>query len=84
MELCTTPVFGPTLQLHYLCSLELQNITKLLLFLLVGADILTLSKEELVQICGLSEGIRLNNTLQIKQVRPRLTIYVNIQSESGT
>ena len=48
-----------------------------------GNDLLTLTREELIQICGLSDGIRLNNALQVKTVRPRLTLYVNIQSESG-
>ncbi|KAF6018189.1 gem [Bugula neritina] len=47
-----------------------------------GADLLTLTRDELIQICGLADGIRLNNALQVKSVRPRLTIYVNIQSES--
>jgi len=47
-----------------------------------GGDLLTLTREELIQICGLSDGIRLNNALQVKTVRPRLTLYVNIQSES--
>ncbi|XP_067934702.1 transcription factor CP2-like [Watersipora subatra] len=47
-----------------------------------GADLLTLTREELIQICGLADGIRLNNALQVKNVRPRLTIYVNIPPES--
>jgi len=44
---------------------------------------LTLTREELIQICGIADGLRLNNALQSKKIRPRLTIYVNIQSESG-
>ena len=48
-----------------------------------GADLLTLTRDELIQICGLADGIRLNNALQVKTVRPRLTIYVNIPPESG-
>lgn len=41
-----------------------------------GADLLRLTKDDLIQICGLADGIRLNNALQSKAVRPRLTIYV--------
>ncbi|GAB1597925.1 transcription factor CP2-like protein 1 isoform X1 [Argonauta hians] len=41
-----------------------------------GADLLRLSRDDLIQICGLADGIRLNNALQAKCVRPRLTIYV--------
>lgn len=35
-----------------------------------------LTREDLIQICGLADGIRLNNLLQYKVVRPRLTMYV--------
>jgi len=41
-----------------------------------GADLLRLSRDDLIQICGLADGIRLDNALQSKKVRPRLTIYV--------
>ncbi|XP_048204588.1 upstream-binding protein 1 isoform X2 [Perognathus longimembris pacificus] len=41
-----------------------------------GADLLKLSKEDLVQICGAADGIRLYNSLKSRSVRPRLTIYV--------
>ncbi|KAM9601242.1 upstream-binding protein 1 isoform 1-T1 [Trichechus inunguis] len=41
-----------------------------------GADLLKLTKEDLVQICGAADGIRLYNALKSRSVRPRLTIYV--------
>ncbi|OWF46332.1 Upstream-binding protein 1 [Mizuhopecten yessoensis] len=47
-----------------------------------GADILRLSREDLIQICGIVDGIRLNNALQDKAVRPRLTIFVCQESDS--
>uniref|UniRef100_A0A8C0V5K2 Upstream-binding protein 1 n=1 Tax=Cyanistes caeruleus TaxID=156563 RepID=A0A8C0V5K2_CYACU len=52
-----------------------------------GADLLKLTREDLVQICGPADGIRLYNALKSRSVRPRLTIYVcqeplrNIQLE---
>ncbi|XP_062477877.1 upstream-binding protein 1 isoform X4 [Pezoporus occidentalis] len=41
-----------------------------------GADLLKLTREDLVQICGPADGIRLYNALKSRSVRPRLTIYV--------
>ena len=41
-----------------------------------GADLLRLSRDDLIQICGLADGIRLNNALQSRHVRPKLTIYL--------
>ena len=41
-----------------------------------GADILRLTREDLIQICGLTDGIRLFNALHARTIRPRLTIYV--------
>ncbi|KAB1264520.1 Upstream-binding protein 1 [Camelus dromedarius] len=41
-----------------------------------GADLLKLTKEDLVQICGAADGIRLYNSLKSRSVRPRLTLYV--------
>nr|XP_033786261.1 upstream-binding protein 1 isoform X4 [Geotrypetes seraphini] len=41
-----------------------------------GADLLKLTREDLVQICGPADGIRLFNALTSRSVRPRLTIYV--------
>lgn len=34
--------------------------------LFTGADLLRLSRDDLIQICGLADGIRLNNALQSK------------------
>ena len=31
-----------------------------------GVDLLRLTREDLIQICGLADGIRLNNALQSK------------------
>ncbi|XP_030059260.1 upstream-binding protein 1 isoform X2 [Microcaecilia unicolor] len=41
-----------------------------------GADLLKLTREDLVQICGPADGIRLFNSLKSRSVRPRLTLYV--------
>ncbi|KAG1679184.1 Transcription factor CP2 [Nymphon striatum] len=47
-----------------------------------GADILRLTRDDFIQICGLADGIRLHNALHTMSIKPRLTIYVCIQSES--
>lgn len=47
-----------------------------------GPDILRLTREDLLQICGIADGIRLNNALQSKAVRPRLTIFVCQETDS--
>ncbi|XP_004635331.2 upstream-binding protein 1 isoform X2 [Octodon degus] len=49
-----------------------------------GADLLKLTKEDLVQICGAADGIRLYNSLKSRSVRPRLTIYVCQERPSST
>ncbi|XP_013188279.1 transcription factor CP2 isoform X4 [Amyelois transitella] len=41
-----------------------------------GADLLRLSREDIIQICGLADGIRLFNALHAKRIEPRLTVYV--------
>ncbi len=41
-----------------------------------GRDLLRLSKDDLVSVCGLSEGIRLFNDLHLTPVAPRMTLYV--------
>lgn len=41
-----------------------------------GADLLRLAKEDLIRILGPADGIRLNNALQERHIRPRLTMYV--------
>ncbi|XP_060931053.1 transcription factor CP2 isoform X1 [Limanda limanda] len=41
-----------------------------------GADMLKLTRDDVIQICGPADGIRLFNALKGRVVRPRLTIYV--------
>ncbi|XP_010781230.1 transcription factor CP2-like protein 1 isoform X2 [Notothenia coriiceps] len=41
-----------------------------------GADLLRMSREDLVQICGPADGIRLFNTMKGRCIQPRLTMYV--------
>ncbi|CAB3379132.1 Hypothetical predicted protein [Cloeon dipterum] len=41
-----------------------------------GADILRLTREDMIQICGIADGIRLFNALHSKSVIPRLTLYL--------
>jgi len=41
-----------------------------------GADLLRLSREDLIQICGTADGIRLFNALQHKKLQPKLTLYM--------
>ncbi|XP_037831535.1 upstream-binding protein 1 isoform X2 [Kryptolebias marmoratus] len=41
-----------------------------------GSDLLKLTRDDLVQICGAADGIRLFNALKSRSVRPRLTVYV--------
>lgn len=50
-------------------------ITHLLIFI-PGADLLKLTRDDVIQICGPADGIRLFNALKGRMVRPRLTIYV--------
>ncbi|XP_051850588.1 transcription factor CP2-like protein 1 isoform X5 [Antechinus flavipes] len=42
-----------------------------------GEDLLKLSRQDLIQICGAADGIRLSNTLKARPIRPRLTLYVS-------
>uniref|UniRef100_A0A8C5RF33 Grh/CP2 DB domain-containing protein n=1 Tax=Laticauda laticaudata TaxID=8630 RepID=A0A8C5RF33_LATLA len=42
-----------------------------------GTDLLKLSRNDLVQICGMADGIRLSNALKARTVRPRLILYVS-------
>ncbi|XP_029450811.1 alpha-globin transcription factor CP2 [Rhinatrema bivittatum] len=46
-----------------------------------GADLLKLTREDVIQICGPADGIRLFNALKGRLVRPRLTIYVCQESQ---
>lgn len=45
-----------------------------------GADLLRLSKQDMVQILGPADGIRLHNSLQARAARPLLTIYICMDS----
>lgn len=45
-------------------------------------DILRLSKDDLVQMVGLMDGVRLFNDLHMKPVAPRLTIYIAQKGDS--
>uniref|UniRef100_A0A8C5PU01 Upstream-binding protein 1 n=1 Tax=Leptobrachium leishanense TaxID=445787 RepID=A0A8C5PU01_9ANUR len=45
-----------------------------------GADLLKLTRDDLVQICGTADGIRLFNALKLRTIWPRLTIYVCFNS----
>ncbi|XP_065370405.1 transcription factor CP2 isoform X2 [Calliphora vicina] len=47
-----------------------------------GADIMRMSKEDLIQICGLADGIRMFNILRAKVITPRLTIYVSLDGNN--
>ncbi|XP_049308823.1 transcription factor CP2-like protein 1 isoform X2 [Bactrocera dorsalis] len=47
-----------------------------------GADIMRMSKEDLIQICGLADGIRMFNILRAKAIAPRLTLYVSLDGNS--
>uniref|UniRef100_A0A673G319 Transcription factor CP2-like n=1 Tax=Sinocyclocheilus rhinocerous TaxID=307959 RepID=A0A673G319_9TELE len=49
-----------------------------------GADLLKLTREDVIQICGPADGIRLFNALKGRVVRPRLTIYVCQESQQQT
>ncbi|XP_029282339.1 transcription factor CP2 isoform X2 [Cottoperca gobio] len=48
-----------------------------------GADLLKLTREDVIQICGPADGIRLYNALKGRVVRPRLTIYVCQESQQA-
>ncbi|XP_031807200.1 upstream-binding protein 1 isoform X8 [Sarcophilus harrisii] len=48
-----------------------------------GADLLKLTRDDLVQICGPADGIRLYNALKLRMIRPRLTIYVCQEQSRG-
>lgn len=41
-----------------------------------------MSKEDLIQICGIADGIRMFNILHIKAITPRLTIYVSLEANT--
>lgn len=45
-------------------------------------DILRLSKEDLVSLCGAPDGIRCFNVAHNIQIKPRLTLFVTFQRQS--
>uniref|UniRef100_H3BE14 Transcription factor CP2 like 1 n=1 Tax=Latimeria chalumnae TaxID=7897 RepID=H3BE14_LATCH len=48
-----------------------------------GADLLKMSKEDFIQVCGPADGIRLFNAIKGRNIRPRLTIYVCQEPEES-
>ena len=46
-----------------------------------GADLLRLSRRDLVELCGAADGIRLYNALRSRTLR---TVYVCIEDQTGT
>lgn len=43
-------------------------------------DLLNLSREDLIQICELTDGIRLFNCLHSKESQPKITIYLSFEA----
>uniref|UniRef100_A0A915IV68 SAM domain-containing protein n=1 Tax=Romanomermis culicivorax TaxID=13658 RepID=A0A915IV68_ROMCU len=41
-----------------------------------GTDLLRLSRDDTIRICGVPDGIRLFNALQYKRLEPKLTLYM--------
>lgn len=48
-----------------------------------AADILRLSRDDLIQICGIADGIRLFNALHSKAPTPKLRLYFAIENTNG-
>ncbi|XP_032880706.1 transcription factor CP2-like protein 1 isoform X2 [Amblyraja radiata] len=48
-----------------------------------GADMLKMTKEDLIQICGPADGIRLFNTIKGRTIHPKLTIYMCQEHEQN-
>ncbi|EMP33821.1 Transcription factor CP2-like protein 1 [Chelonia mydas] len=48
-----------------------------------GADLLKLSRSDLIQICGAADGIRLSHALKARCVRPRLTLYMSREPQAN-
>ncbi|KAF7278574.1 hypothetical protein GWI33_008196 [Rhynchophorus ferrugineus] len=47
-----------------------------------GSDMLRLSRDDLIDICGQADGIRLHNALHLKAIAPKLKIYVCQENSS--
>ncbi|XP_038645964.1 transcription factor CP2-like protein 1 isoform X2 [Scyliorhinus canicula] len=54
-----------------------------LFFNFSGADLLKMSKDDLVQICGPADGIRLFNAIKGRSVHSKLVIYVCQETEQN-
>ncbi|XP_053995472.1 transcription factor CP2-like protein 1 isoform X3 [Hylaeus anthracinus] len=48
-----------------------------------ASDILRLSRDDLIQICGLVDGIRLFNALHSKAPTPKLTLYFSLEDNGS-
>lgn len=48
-----------------------------------ASDILRLSRDDLIQICGLADGIRLYNALHSKAPAPKLSLYFSIDGNNS-
>lgn len=68
------PHLSHWLQSHRFGSLQ-QALTNF-----SGHDVLCLSREDLIQICGVADGIRLYNALHSRPPAPTLTCYVCTES----
>ncbi|XP_072927488.1 transcription factor CP2-like protein 1 isoform X2 [Hemitrygon akajei] len=62
---------------------ETQQWLHLHRFTTFCADLLQLSRDDIIQICGPADGIRLYNALRLRSVRPRLTIYMCQEPQQG-
>ncbi|KAJ8932112.1 hypothetical protein NQ314_014893 [Rhamnusium bicolor] len=47
-----------------------------------GDDMLRMSRDDLIQICGDADGIRLHNAIHLKTIAPKLKIYVCRENSS--
>lgn len=47
-----------------------------------ASDILSLARDDVIQICGLADGIRLYNALHGRTFRPKLSLYVTAYDTS--
>ncbi|CAG9829473.1 unnamed protein product [Diabrotica balteata] len=47
-----------------------------------GDDMFRMSREDLIQICGSADGIRLHNAIHLKTIAPKLKIYVCRENSS--
>ncbi|XP_063699434.1 transcription factor CP2 isoform X2 [Culicoides brevitarsis] len=77
-----TPIsaeFSPVQVAHWLAQQRLSKFTNAF-SRFSGVDLLRMTKEDLIQICGLADGIRMYNIIHSKSISPRLTIYVTLDN----